>query len=399
MRKIDGAVNFDDLIDKLWWGLLILCSGQSVLGWIIWLAKGWGKKKRFQYCLNPCASNEILYLRAIQGHLGENFVDPLLQDNMWHSRIAATSWPRAERCCWIWCNVRRRQSQNETWSGRWTTCNVRAGALLWTNRTWSSTWMVSTTTHQECRKCWWWDRCCQARQTRCRPTDTGWTRRCQQRGQKCSSSRTLTFLKLGSTAGCAGQLAAHVGDMELDDGAGRQAPWPWGPMPGRDRQYHWKFTNRRARLRCAGRGGTCTEDQVLKHIWNFGTGDLGGNKQLSRWKIVDAARIHANAHKRQVRATTAHITDPWNTLKMKRRRRVPLTLLGTTYPWDGRERNVGETTSLLMNLMSWLLSSKLPVLYHAHQCAGRGGNVGDERLLRLVPPLLQRVDHNGPLHT
>ena len=46
------------------------------------LAKGGGKKKRFhQYCLNPYSSNKILYFLAIQ-HSGDNFVDPLLQDNV-----------------------------------------------------------------------------------------------------------------------------------------------------------------------------------------------------------------------------------------------------------------------------------------------------------------------------
>ena len=46
------------------------------------LAQGGGKKKIFQYCLNPYFLNEFLYFRAIQGHSGEIFVDPLLQDNI-----------------------------------------------------------------------------------------------------------------------------------------------------------------------------------------------------------------------------------------------------------------------------------------------------------------------------
>ena len=45
------------------------------------LAKG-GKKKRCQYCLNLYSFHEFLYFRLIQGHSGENFVDPLLQDNV-----------------------------------------------------------------------------------------------------------------------------------------------------------------------------------------------------------------------------------------------------------------------------------------------------------------------------
>ena len=46
------------------------------------LAPGGRKKKRFQYCSNPCSSNKFLYFLAIQGHPGENFVDPLLQGNI-----------------------------------------------------------------------------------------------------------------------------------------------------------------------------------------------------------------------------------------------------------------------------------------------------------------------------
>ena len=64
-----GAVNFDDLIEKL----------KVKLGS---LAKGGGKKKRFQCCLNPNSSNQFLYLRAIQGHSAGTLVDPLLQDNV-----------------------------------------------------------------------------------------------------------------------------------------------------------------------------------------------------------------------------------------------------------------------------------------------------------------------------
>ena len=37
--------------------------------------------KRFQYCTDP-SGQEILYLRALQGHSGRNTVDPLLQDNV-----------------------------------------------------------------------------------------------------------------------------------------------------------------------------------------------------------------------------------------------------------------------------------------------------------------------------
>ena len=40
-----------------------------------------GNIKRFQYCTDPSAQ-EILYLRALQGHSGRNHIDPDLQDNV-----------------------------------------------------------------------------------------------------------------------------------------------------------------------------------------------------------------------------------------------------------------------------------------------------------------------------
>ena len=44
-------------------------------------AKGGGNKKRYQYCTDP-SGQEILYLRALQGHSGRNPFDPSLQDNV-----------------------------------------------------------------------------------------------------------------------------------------------------------------------------------------------------------------------------------------------------------------------------------------------------------------------------
>ena len=43
--------------------------------------KGEGTKKRFQYCTDS-SGQEILCLRAVQGHSGRNPVDPSLQDNV-----------------------------------------------------------------------------------------------------------------------------------------------------------------------------------------------------------------------------------------------------------------------------------------------------------------------------
>ena len=45
------------------------------------MAGGGGTKKRFQYCTDP-SGQEILYLRALQGHSGRNPIDPSLQDNV-----------------------------------------------------------------------------------------------------------------------------------------------------------------------------------------------------------------------------------------------------------------------------------------------------------------------------
>ena len=45
------------------------------------MAGGGGHKKRFQYCTDP-SGQEMLYLRALQGHSGRNPIDPTLQDNV-----------------------------------------------------------------------------------------------------------------------------------------------------------------------------------------------------------------------------------------------------------------------------------------------------------------------------
>ena len=43
--------------------------------WKSTIAKGGGNKKRFQYCTDP-SGQQILYLRALQGHSGRNLIDP-----------------------------------------------------------------------------------------------------------------------------------------------------------------------------------------------------------------------------------------------------------------------------------------------------------------------------------
>ena len=38
-------------------------------------------RKYFNFCTDP-SKQEILYLRALQGHSGRNIIDPFLQDNV-----------------------------------------------------------------------------------------------------------------------------------------------------------------------------------------------------------------------------------------------------------------------------------------------------------------------------
>ena len=48
--------------------------------WKYCLAAGGGSKRRYQFCSDN--SGTILYLRALQGHSGNNLIDPMLQDNV-----------------------------------------------------------------------------------------------------------------------------------------------------------------------------------------------------------------------------------------------------------------------------------------------------------------------------
>ena len=48
--------------------------------WKACLAAGGGSKRRYQCCSNN--SGAILYFRALQGHSGNNLIDPLLQDHV-----------------------------------------------------------------------------------------------------------------------------------------------------------------------------------------------------------------------------------------------------------------------------------------------------------------------------
>ena len=79
-REEDGAIEFwrlkDDLGNKF----------EHTQNWFddMWkskMARGGGNKKRFQYCTDS-SGQEILCLRALQGHSGRNPIDPARQDNV-----------------------------------------------------------------------------------------------------------------------------------------------------------------------------------------------------------------------------------------------------------------------------------------------------------------------------
>ena len=48
--------------------------------WKVCLAAGGGSRRRYQYCSDNLG--RILHLRALQGHSGNNLIDPTLQDNL-----------------------------------------------------------------------------------------------------------------------------------------------------------------------------------------------------------------------------------------------------------------------------------------------------------------------------
>ena len=79
-REDDGAIELwklkeylrNDLVQSQYWSDE---KGKSTM------AKGEGNKNRFQYCTDP-SGQEILYLRALQGHSGRNLIDSSLQDHV-----------------------------------------------------------------------------------------------------------------------------------------------------------------------------------------------------------------------------------------------------------------------------------------------------------------------------
>ena len=79
-REEDGAIEFWRLKDHL----RTKFENSRYLSDEMWksrMAGGGGNKKRFQYCTDP-SGQEILYLRALQGHSRRNLIHPSLQDNV-----------------------------------------------------------------------------------------------------------------------------------------------------------------------------------------------------------------------------------------------------------------------------------------------------------------------------
>ena len=81
-RGSDGAIHHSDIINECRKQKFDDASQWLLEDWISTLAKVGGAKKRFQYGVNPNSSNQFLHLRAIQGHSGDNAIDPELQDNV-----------------------------------------------------------------------------------------------------------------------------------------------------------------------------------------------------------------------------------------------------------------------------------------------------------------------------
>ena len=79
-REDDGAIEFWRLKDYLRFDFENSQHWSHEM-WKSKMAGGGGNKKRFQYCADPLGQ-EILYLRALQGHSGRNPINPTLQDNV-----------------------------------------------------------------------------------------------------------------------------------------------------------------------------------------------------------------------------------------------------------------------------------------------------------------------------
>ena len=73
-REDDGAVHFWRIKENLQ-KYFPHCPHWSDSKWKKSMAGGGRNKKRYQYCTDS-SGQEILYLRALQGHSGRNLIDP-----------------------------------------------------------------------------------------------------------------------------------------------------------------------------------------------------------------------------------------------------------------------------------------------------------------------------------
>ena len=71
----DTKIHYSDIIEECRKKEFDDASQWLLEDWISTLAKGGGAKKIFHCCVNPNSSNDFLYLRAIQGHSGDNLVE------------------------------------------------------------------------------------------------------------------------------------------------------------------------------------------------------------------------------------------------------------------------------------------------------------------------------------
>ena len=83
-RGSDGAIHYSDIIEECRRKKFDDASQWSLEEWILTLAKGGGAQKKVSILLEflNSSSNQCLHLREIQGHSGENAIDPTLQDNV-----------------------------------------------------------------------------------------------------------------------------------------------------------------------------------------------------------------------------------------------------------------------------------------------------------------------------
>ena len=77
-RENDGACKLQDLA-SIFRSEVTSSSHWSIRTWLSFLQRGGGNKKRFQYCADPSSPENLLYLRAIQGHSGS---EKTLRDNV-----------------------------------------------------------------------------------------------------------------------------------------------------------------------------------------------------------------------------------------------------------------------------------------------------------------------------